>query len=143
MYSFIPNRQFAHMIIDMDENTFSFENDSNRWITLTPDNEDHIQSIRNVWFLLTTDMRRSKMPIAVKLNGSMYELDYKSGYVIRPKDVEGSEILVGGRPMTHHHLRYCIENQCGYNEARKNISITQETTERWVRGKWYARSRPI
>lgn len=142
MDSWMPNRQYAHMVIDMDQNTFGFENDQNKWIKLDPYNDNQVQSIRNAWHLLTTDMRRSKMSVVILIGDITYELFYKMGYRLSKMPDGSDEIFIGGRPMTPHHVEYCALNECGYDEARKNIAMTPESIEKWTRGNWYARKTP-
>lgn len=136
MQSFMPNRSWAHMMVNHDAKTVGFENNYNCWVELSMKEETHQQAIRTAWFLLTTDMRKSKMPIVHRWDDNTWELYYHMGYRLNPTGNKGHSQDVWGRPMTPHHVLYCLQHGVTYSVAVREVKMSPESIKRWQRGKW-------
>jgi len=135
LISYLPNRAYPSVVIDKKQGLYGFENCKNRWVSLSSNEPTHAQSIRNMWKLVTTDMRNSSQSIIIEENDIVHEMFYKDGYICQLLTRPETAWLIGGRPMSVHHLFHCIENRCGLDKARSAIKMEMREVKAWNRAK--------
>lgn len=129
-YSYVPSDYSPFLLINFDENVLAFENVDNIPVTLNLKLPENSQAIKNVWALVSREVRENKIPITIKLDQKKYTFSYNSGYQLQ-KHSDNSTLVVGGRCVTLHHLKYCAENWVRYSTAVQNIVISEGEFKRW------------
>lgn len=134
--SYLPNRQYPCLTVVRKDGIYGFENCKNRQVELDSNRQEHAQSIRNMWKLVTKDMVNSSMSIWVVGERKTHELFYKNGFMCRASGKESVAWVIGARPISSHHLFCCIDNEISMDKARSIISMDERELKAWMRADW-------
>jgi hypothetical protein len=134
MANYEPSREFSFLHVNLDNSMMAFENSKGTHVCLDPKNvPEHVDQARRVWNLVTFDMGRSNLPVHFTLKDGTYQM-YKSGwrYEIRQIRPRTEWIRLVARPMTTHHVKHMIENNCSMEETINVLKVSPSTIKSWV-----------